>query len=229
MDNNFKGDFFRVEDLQRVINIPVTEIIDDLDSYIYYEGIVSVFSFEDDPKKIYVAGYLKRIVRPVTSIDRPGYKPIFSYSYECGDYCSRPDLKGTIQLLSNTYEESKVYYSYEEFIRACVKLDVPIINPLKIIDISWSSLEINNEPLRQNENEVHIQQNYPLELQLTLDAYKRFYIDKVEGDFPINQIVYDWLLLESRARGITHESGGQTFPNLSDTKMKAITSIIKPK
>ncbi len=223
MDNNFKGNFFRVEDLQRVINIPVTEIINELDSYTFYEGIVNVFSFEGDSKKTYVTGYLKKIARRVTSLDRPGYKPIFSYSYECGDYCSRPDLKGTIQLLSNTYGESKVYYSYEEFIMACERLDVPIIDSSKVIDISLSSLEINNE------NEVYIQQNYPLELQLTLDAHKRFYVDKVEGDFPINQIVYDWLLLESETRGITHESGGQTFPNLSDTKMKAITSIIKPK
>jgi len=93
MENDFKNDFFTKEQLQSLINIPVYEVIRDLDTYIYYEGIVSGIPFDEDPVKVYVVGFIKQTRKPVTHLNRPGYKPIFACSYKCGDNCSRPDLK----------------------------------------------------------------------------------------------------------------------------------------
>ena len=58
MENDFKNDFFTKEQLQSLINIPIHDVINDLDAYIYYEGIVSEIPFDEETleKKLDGAG-----------------------------------------------------------------------------------------------------------------------------------------------------------------------------
>lgn len=228
MGNDFKNDFFTKEQLQSLINIPIHDVINDLDTYIYYEGILSACPFDGDSVKAYVIGFIKQTKEPVTFLNEPGYKPIFSFTYECGDYCSRPDLSYATDLMTQSCvhdEKRTIYFNYIEFIECCDRLGVPLITKEKPKSTFEQTL---NKKTEQYEDMTNIPASYPPELQLILDAYKYFYVDKLEREDPPNYIVKEWLLAESKIRGITHVTGGVTYHHMSGVKIKAIASIIKP-
>ncbi|ODS15600.1 hypothetical protein [Pseudoalteromonas tetraodonis] len=225
MESNFKNDFFTKEQLQSLINIPIHDVINDLDAYIYYEGIVSEIPFDEDPVKVYVVGFIKQTRKPVTHLNRPGYKPIFACSYECGDYCSRPELKDIKPLFINDSYDRQVYFNYSEFIEFCSKLGVPLKSNDKPIDTQSDPIE-NNEKQHSN-NEVNISNRYPPELQLAIDAYEQLCIDK--NNLPLNKEIEAWLKTESKIRGITHLDGSSTLKGLSNVKAERIASMIKSK
>jgi hypothetical protein len=225
MGNDFKGDFFTKEQLQSLINIPIHDVIDDLDTYIYYEGIVTDIPFDEDPVKAYVIGFIKQTRDPVTHLNQPGYKPIYTFSYECGDYCSRPDLKYIKSLtISNSYDR-QVYFHYLEFLEVCSKLGVPLQSNDKPIDILTISKEKNEK--HTCNNELNIQNPYPPELQLAIDAYEQLCADK--DNLPLNKKIEAWLKNESIKRGITHSDGSAALAGISNVKAERIASMIKSK
>ncbi|MBB1370303.1 hypothetical protein [Pseudoalteromonas sp. SR45-4] len=222
MGNDFKNDFFTKEQLQSLINIPIHDVINDLDTYIYYEGIVSEIPFDEDPIKAYVIGFIKQTRNPVTYSNDYNQTPIFSFSYECGGYCSRPDLKGIEHLeISNGYDR-QVYFNYSEFIEFCAKLGVPLKSNDKPIGTQSNSIE-NNEKQSSN-NEVNISNRYPPELQLAIDAYEQLCEGK--DNLPFNKEIEAWLKEESKRRGIEHRDG-RIFQGISNVKAERIASIIK--
>ena len=224
-ENDFKNDFFTKEQLQSLINIPIHDVINDLDTYIYYEGIVSAFSFDEDPLKAYVIGFIKQTKEPSTFLNEPGYKPIFTFSYECGGYCSRPDLKDVEFLSISKNYDRQVYFNYSEFIEFCAKLGVPLKSNDKSIDTQSNSTE-NNEK-QPNNNEVNISNRYPPELQLAIDAYEQLCEGK--DNLPLNKEIEAWLKEESKIRGITHSDGSTILAGLSNVKAERIASMIKSK
>jgi len=223
MENDFKNDFFTKEQLQSLINIPVYEVIRDLDTYIYYEGIVSGIPFDEDPVKVYVVGFIKQTRKPVTHLNRPGYKPIFACSYKCGDYCSRPDLKDIEHLEISSSYDSQVYFNYLDFIQICSKLGLPLKSNDKPIGTQSNTTENNEE--QPSNNKVNISNPYPPELQLAIDAYEQ--LCKGKDNLPLNKEIEAWLKEESKIRGITHSDGSTTLEGLSNVKAERIASMIK--
>lgn len=223
--NDFKNDFFTKEQLQSLINIPVHDVISDLDAYIYYEGVVSEIPFDEDPVKAYVIGFIKKTRNPLTYSNDYNRTPIVSFSYECGDYCSRPDLKDIGHLEISSSYDSQVYFNYSEFIEFCSKLGVPLKSNDKPIDTQSGSIE-NNEKQSSN-NEVHISNRYPPELQLAIDAYEQLCMGK--DTLPLNKEIEAWLKEESKIRGITHLDGSTIMAGLSNVKAERIASMVKSK
>ncbi|URQ99421.1 hypothetical protein LOC50_03665 [Pseudoalteromonas sp. SCSIO 43095] len=225
MESDFKNDFFTKEQLQSLINIPIHDVMNDLNTYIYYEGIVSEIPFDDGYIKTYVAGFIKQKKKLV---DGDSMKNIYHYTYECGEYCSRPDLSYATDLMTQSCaqdEKRTIYFNYIEFIECCDRLGVPLITKEKPKSTFEQTL---NKKTEQYEDMTNIPATYPPELQLILDAYKYFYVDKLEREDPPNYIVKEWLLAESKIRGITHATRGVTYHHMSKVKIKAIASIIKP-
>lgn len=233
MESDFKNDFFTKEQLQSLINIPIHDVMNDLNTYIYYEGIVSEIPFDDDYIKTYVTGFIKQ---KKELADGDSMKNIYHYTYECGEYCSRPDLSYATDLMTGSCahdEKRTIYFNYIEFIECCDRLGIPLITRDKPESTFEQTLIKRPEQYEgvsdiQYEDTTNITASYPPELQLILDAYKYFYVDKLEREDPPNYIVTDWLLAESKKRGITHVSRGVTYHRISNAKIKSITSIIKP-
>ena len=68
---------------------------------------------------------------------------------------------------------------------------------------------------------------YPLELQLAIDAYDKFCRD--EKTLPKNKVIEDWLIGEAFRRNILQLDGSEYIPGLSQKKAQVIASIVKSK
>ncbi len=225
MESDFKNDFFTKEQLQSLINIPIYDVISDLDAYIYYEGIVSEIPFDGDPIKAYVIGFIKQTRNPDMYLNDYNRKPIISFSYECGGYCSRPDLKCIDHLEISYGYNRQVYFNYLEFIELCVKFGVPLKNNDKPINTQLNFTEDNEK--QPSINEVNISNRYPPELQLAIDAYEQLCEGK--DNLPLNKEIEAWLKEKSKIRGITHSDGSNILEGLSNVKAERIASMIKSK
>lgn len=124
----------------------VDEILRGVNEYIYHDGILSEISIGDDDVVAFVIGYIKvkkELLKYKGSYVKKGdgsYK--YSYLYECSNYCSRPDLIGTTDLItsfSHVDEDQQVYFNYSEFTERCLqvgltckdKSEIKFINSLK--------------------------------------------------------------------------------------------------
>lgn len=140
MENNFREDFFTKEQLQSIIHVPVYEVISDLDEYIYYDGVLSDIPFDDDYVKAYVIGFIK-VKKELAKnhlgkyINNKDGSTRYNYSYICGDYCSRPDLTNTTDLMTSTGfkdNEQEIVYNFYEFKKLCDTIRLPIKNKSEI-------------------------------------------------------------------------------------------------
>jgi hypothetical protein len=150
MENNFKGDFFTKEQLQSIIHVPVYEVISDLDEYIYYDGVLSEIPFDDDYVKSYVVGFIK-VKKELAKnqlgkyINNKDGSTKYNYSYICGDYCSRPDLANTTDLMASISfkdNEQEIVYNFSEFKKRCDTIRLPIKNKSEITFIKAFNYDV---------------------------------------------------------------------------------------
>lgn len=146
MENKLKDEFFTQEQLQSIIHVSIDEILWGVNEYIYYDGILIEIPIGADDVVAYVNGYIKvkkellKCEGDYVKKSDGSYK--YSYFYECGNYCSRPDLIGTTDLMassSHVDEDQQIYFNYSEFTERCFqvgltckdKSEMKFINSLK--------------------------------------------------------------------------------------------------
>lgn len=240
-ENDFKNDFFTKEQLQECIDVNIGSIITKLDNYIYYDGILTDSGRNED---LYVTGFIK--IKPFffdTYIDDRGEEHhIHSYVYKCGAYCSRPELSNNEDLTPDRFFNTNyatIYYYYHDFVDYCAQLRLPIKDIAEKDDFWDNTLngifdeDIGNENLDGGNGDMDFkapyqqEPQYPLELQLAIDAYDKFCRD--EKTLPKNKVIEDWLIGEAFRRNILQLDGSEYIPGLSQKKAQVIASIVKSK
>lgn len=240
MENNFRHNFRTRDELLALTHIKINFIIAKLDKYIYYDGLLINSESSDDFKGAYVNGYLKsKRVFVDTYINDDGEEEgVFFNYYECGEYCSRPDLSKYTELGpdgagNKIYGEA--YYLYQDFESYCTELEIPLISndvgcfihDLDDIENYEEPVNLEDSKLSSREFNSYSEKVYPPELQLAIDAYEQ--LCRGKDTLPLNKEIDAWLKEESKVRGIEHNDGGRTFSGISNKKATAITSIIKSK
>lgn len=237
MENNFKHSFRTRVELLALTHIDISFVIAKLDEYIYYDGLLVNSDSSGDFKGAYVTGYMKskRVFIDSYINDYGQEEEVFFNYYECGKYCSRPDLNSHTDLSpfgagNKIYGE--IYYLYQDFISYCTELGVPLGSPYidDLEDEFWDYKEFTDLDNKSNSNielDFHSDKQYPPELQLAIDAYEQLCMGR--STLPLNKEIDDWLKEESKLRGVKHQDDGRTFPGISNKKATAIASIIKSK
>lgn len=218
--------------LSKCIDIPIENILYNLPFYTYINCLVE-FEKEDEYDcteigTVRVDGFVavKNIqffnepVRDQTGLTKYTKVP-YLFEIEFTHYSINPELAGK-SICVNTVLEQQVdlknkLYSIEEVWDRCDFKDVAFNRPQHNLD------NANDNSI----TEVTDTDAYPALLQLTIDAYKKWWKNPPDKDWT-NSVVDKWLIEESEKRGVTSLHKGIVNNYLSGAAIKGIHAIIKP-
>jgi len=220
MESYKQHHFITQDEIEKLINIRLSDIRRFLKIFVKFEGLVS----SNKPIK-YVEGFFEigdsELCDPQLSPDKieSGYnvsesnipraqvvKSIFERTPFSFKQCSVEELQ-----LINPIKINETFYSYDQLIHIMKRFKCP--PPKNISELSGTELI----PLKKVD--------YPPELQLAIDAFEQLCFSKVKQ--PANNKIKEWLQQESKKRGITHKDGVNELKGLSEVKLKVIPSLIK--